>query len=85
MWREFEDSASKTVVSRLATDRHTHTHTHRQTHRQTDTQTDRQNRLHDSCQSEIGNYKQVQIISKRQKIKEGNNTTPVDDSCKTFS
>ena len=36
MWREFEDSASKTVVCRLATDRQTHTHTDRQTHRQTD-------------------------------------------------
>ena len=47
----------KTVVCRLATDRHTDRQTDRQTHtqtdRQTDTQTDRQNRLHDSCQSRL--------------------------------
>ena len=42
MWREFEDSASKTVVCRLATDRYTDTHTDTQTHRYTDTQTYRQ-------------------------------------------
>ena len=43
-WREFEDSASKTVVCRLATDRqtHTHTHTHTQTHTHTDRHTHRQ-------------------------------------------
>ena len=41
MWREFEDSASKTVVCRLATDRYTDTHTDTQTHRYTDTQTHR--------------------------------------------
>ena len=44
MWREFEDSASKTVVCRLATDRYTHrhtdTHTDTQTHRHTDIQTE---------------------------------------------
>ena len=41
MWREFEDSASKTVVCRLATDRHTHTYT--QLDRHTHTHTDGQN------------------------------------------
>ena len=42
------------------TDRQTDRHTHRQTDTQTDTQTDRQNRLHDSCQSEIGNYNKAE-------------------------
>ena len=52
MWREYEDSASKTVVCRPVTDRHTDRQMH--TNTEIDMQTNRQNRLYDSCQSGIG-------------------------------
>ena len=71
MYPENEVPASKTVDSRVPTDRQTHRQTHTHTHRQTDRQTHRQDRKHDSCPSQMGNYNKKPILLRPQ-IKEQN-------------